>query len=210
MSTWKTVVTCGAVRSRLSTMCAAIRRRMGVCGTRCTPSSIDSGMTEAATGAAPPGAAASTSSTVMRPPSPLPWIVSALRPRSASRRRTAGLSGPAACDAPGDRRAGFAATLAAATGARVAGGVSAAGVPACRRASSAPGATSVPSGATISASTPSAGAGTSTVTLSVSISTSGSSRLAASPTAFSQRWTCDRVPSTWSAGSTTSMRPLIG
>src|SRR5262245_8301222 len=37
-------------------------------------------------------ARASTSSTVMRPPSPVPWINAASRPRSARRRVTAGLN----------------------------------------------------------------------------------------------------------------------
>ena len=54
-------------------------------------------------------------------------------------------------------------------------------------------------------STPPAGAGISIVTLSVSSSISGSFSTTASPTDFSQRWTCERVPSVCSLGARISM-----
>ena len=79
-------------------MWAAMRRRIGVCGTFRIPASTATGSRAGACAiavdAATFGAAASTSSTVIRPPSPLPVIWSAPRPRSANKRRTAGLNEP--------------------------------------------------------------------------------------------------------------------
>jgi hypothetical protein len=77
--------------------------------------------------------------------------------------------------------------------------------PASMRPSNSPGAISSCSCLRISASTPAAGAGISIVTLSVSSSISGSFSTTASPTDFSQRWTCDRVPSVCSLGARISM-----
>src|ERR1700687_4205314 len=77
------------------------------------------------------------------------------------------------------------------------------------RPSSSPGAISSCSCFKISRKTPEAGAATSTVTLSVSISISGSFSVTASPGCFSQRNSCERVPSVCSAGALTSIGVLI-
>ena len=155
------------------------------------------------------GDAASTSSTVMRPPAPVPAhlrrVEAVLRQQTTHRRaqlrrrrRGARLQPPRSA-----RRARCAPWRARVRGADSPRGTCAAGR--CARAH--PPARSPPARClTISRSTPVPGAATSTVTLSVSISISGSCSLTASPTALSQRSTCERVPSVCSAGARMSRR----
>src|SRR6185437_5602256 len=97
-----------------------------------------------------------------------------------------------------DRPAGAAAG-AADTRAGAADAPAAAAIPILPRIS--PGATSSCSCFNISVSTPAPGEATSTVTLSVSSSMSGSCSATGSPTAFSQRSTCERVPSSCPEGA---------
>src|ERR1700730_416552 len=196
-----------------------MRLRTAVCGTRWILLTASAPVPGAAALAgacrrrsgALPGAVRSTSSTVMRPARPLPRTADGSSPRSLSRRRTAGLNPPAAAGARGSLcpAIGLAPDAGAATAA-VGAWASAADVPASMRPSSSPGTISACSCLMISRSTPVAGEATSTVTLSVSISMSGSFSATLSPTCFSQRRTCERVPSVCSAGALISTALLMG
>ena len=138
----------------------------------------------------------------------------ASRPCSASSRRTAGLSG--AASRPGTRRAARMPRAAAGRAIRTAAALSAAaagvthrrarrrsgGRPRLRAARAAPRVRSPPARASGSRAAPrQPGDATSTVTLSVSISMSGSFSSTLSPTCFSHRRICERVPSVCSAGA---------
>src|SRR5882672_2866055 len=200
-----------------------MRLRTAVCGTRWLLLSASAAAPGGATLAgacrrrsgALPGAARSTSSTVMRPAGPVPRIADGSTPRSLSRRRTAGLNPPAAAGArvPLCTATGLALAAAGAVAAAAAPGAwasAAAAVPVSMRPSSSPGAFSSCSCLMISRSTPVPGEATSTVTLSVSISMSGSFSATLSPTCFSHRRICERVPSVCSAGALISTPLLMG
>ena len=174
-----------------------------------------------------------TSSRVMRPPGPVPMMVSGSRPCSATRRRTTGESNrvslPAAAAGAGGAGAtgagagagsgagaagagaGSGASAAAGSGAGAAGAaVGGAGAGAAAptlsptTAITVPTSTVSPSATRISTSTPATGEGTSVSTLSVETSNNGSSAATASPT-FLNHWVM--VPSVTvspSCGSVTS------
>src|SRR6185437_14238560 len=179
------------------------------------PSISNRAADDAAAGADDPGtdregAATSriTSPTVMRPPSPVPRTDAESSEWSAKSQRTAGLNGRAAAlpeatgacgPAPVASGAGEWPGIAPRRPSPAAVAPPAAASPMRPRIS--PGATSSCSCFRISVSTPAPGEATSTVTLSVSSSMSGSCSDTASPTAFSQRSTCDRVPSSCPEGA---------
>ena len=145
----------------------------------------------------------STSSTVMRPPAPR---AANRRPRRA-RAPTAGVAPPGCCDRRTvqsacarqrrgrlHRRSQARAQLRCAGAAPLAAALRIRRPPECGRAARPARSRPAPASG-FPRSTPPAGAGISIVTLSVSSSISGSFSATASPTDFSQRCTCERVPS---------------
>src|SRR6266403_1446686 len=212
---------------------SAMRRRMGLIGTRSSPSArgadgVGAAGTSIRTGRALRSRYASTSSLVSRPPLPDAGTRVGSRSCSARRRRTAGLSGPtaraaegvasasagASC-AAGAAGAGFGASSGATGGGFTAGsggagaGFGAAGAAArappssSMRATSSPTATFSPAGFTMR-STPARSAGSSMLALSVSSSSRTSSGLTASPSCFAQRTMTPSVTDSPSVGMRTS------
>src|SRR6266480_2554808 len=212
---------------------SAIRRRIGLSGTRSSPSAraadgCGAAGTSIRTGRALRSRYASTSSFVSRPPLPDAGTRVGSRSCSARRRRTAGLSGPtaraaegvasasagASC-AAGAAGAGFGAGSGAAGGGFTAGsggagaGFAAAGAAArappssSMRATSSPTTTFSPAGFTMR-STPARSAGSSMLALSVSSSSRTSSGLTASPSCFAQRTMTPSVTDSPSVGMRTS------
>src|SRR5436309_3325059 len=208
---------------------SAIRRRMGLIGTRSSPSTraadgVGAAGTSIRTGRALRSRYASTSSLVSRPPLPDAGTRVGSRSCSARRRRTAGLSGPTARAAEGVASASAGASCAAgaagagfgaAGGGFTAGsggagaGFAAAGAAArappssSMRATSSPTATFSPAGFTMR-STPARSAGSSMLALSVSSSSRTSSGLTASPSCFAQRTMTPSVTDSPSVGMRTS------
>src|SRR5437899_4924382 len=212
---------------------SAIRRRMGLIGTRSSPSTrgadgFGAAGTSIRTGRALRSRYASTSSLVSRPPLPEAGTRVGSRSCSARRRRTAGLSGPtaraaegvasasagASC-AAGTAGAGFGASSGPAAGGLAAAprgsgaGFAAAGAAArappssSMRATSSPTTTFSPAGFTMR-STPARSAGSSMLALSVSSSSRTSSGLTASPSCFAQRTMTPSVTDSPSVGMRTS------
>src|SRR5881296_3354815 len=226
------VVRIAAVRCAC-TRRSAMRRRMGLIGTRSSPSArgadgVGAAGTSMRTGRALRSRYASTSSLVSRPPLPDAGTRVGSRSCSARRRRTAGLSGPtaraaegvasasagASC-AAGAAGAGFGASSGATGGGFTAGsggagaGFGAAGAAArappssSMRATSSPTTTFSPAGFTMR-STPARSAGSSMLALSVSSSSRTSSGLTASPSCFAQRTMTPSVTDSPSVGMRTS------
>src|SRR6266849_3023626 len=206
---------------------SAIRRRMGLIGTRSSPSTraadgCGAAGTSMRTGRALRSRYASTSSLVSRPPLPDAGTRVGSRSCSARRRRTAGLSGPtaramagvASASAGASRAAG---ALGAALGASGSGGFggssggaafagAAARAPppsSSMRATSSPTSTFSPAALTMR-STPARSAGSSMLALSVSSSSSTSSGLTVSPSCFAQRTMTPSVTDSPSVGMRTS------
>src|SRR6266478_3652867 len=205
---------------------SAMRRRMGLIGTRSSPSTrgadgFGAAGTSIRTGRALRSRYASTSSLVSRPPLPEAGTRVGSRSCSARRRRTAGLSGPtarAAADAAsasaGARRAAGAAGAGFGAGSGAAGdgsgaagggfGAAARAPPSSSmRATSSPTTTFSPAGFTMR-STPARSAGSSMLALSVSSSSRTSSGLTASPSCFAQRTMTPSVTDSPSVGMRTS------
>src|SRR5438309_3233056 len=199
---------------------SAIRRRIGLSGTRSSPSAraadgFGAAGTSIRTGRALRSRYASTSSLVSRPPLPEAGTRVGSRSCSARRRRTAGLSGPtpraatsasasagARC-AAGAAGAGFGASGAAGAGFGAAGAAARAPPSSSMRATSSPTATFSPAGFTMR-STPARSAGSSMLALSVSSSSRTSSGLTASPSCFAQRTMTPSVTDSPSVGMRTS------
>src|SRR5436309_3520547 len=199
---------------------SAMRRRIGLIATRSSPSArvadgCGAGGTSMRTGRALRSRYASTSSLVSRPPLPEAGTRVGSRSCSASRRRTAGLSGPparvaagsASASAGASRRAGAAGAGFCPSGAAGGGApASAAARPppsASIRATSSPTATFSPAAFTMR-STPARSAGSSMLALSVSSSSRMSSGLTASPSCFAQRTMTPSVTDSPSVGMRTS------
>src|SRR5213593_3770390 len=201
---------------------SAIRRRIGLSGTRSSPSAraadgFGAAGTSIRTGRALRSRYASTSSLVSRPPLPEAGTRVGSRSCSARRRRTAGLSGPtarAAADAAsasaGARRAAGAAGAGFGAGSGAAGaGFGAAGAAArappssSMRATSSPTTTFSPAAFTMR-NTPARSAGSSMLALSVSSSSRTSSGFTASPSCFAQRTMTPSVTDSPSVGMRTS------
>src|SRR2546428_5954237 len=215
------VVRIAAVRCAC-TRRSAIRRRMGLIGTRSSPSArgadgVGAAGTSIRTGRALRSRYASTSSFVSRPPLPDAGTRVGSRSCSARRRRTAGLSGPTARAAEGVASASAGASCAAgAAGAGFGAGSGAAGAgfgaagaaarappSSSMAATSSPTATFSPAGFTMR-STPARSAGSSMLALSVSSSSRTSSGLTASPSCFAQRTMTPSVTDSPSVGMRTS------
>src|SRR5436190_7525550 len=200
---------------------SAIRRRIGLSGTRSSPSAraadgCGAAGTSIRTGRALRSRYASTSSLVSRPPLPEAGTRVGSRSCSARRRRTAGLSGPTpraatgsasasagARGAAGMAGAGFGVSGAAGAGFGAAGAAARAPPSSSMRATSSPTATFSPAAFTMR-STPARSAGSSMLALSVSSSSRMSSGLTASPSCFAQRTMTPSVTDSPSVGMRTS------
>src|SRR5438552_2522846 len=203
---------------------SAIRRRIGLSGTRSSPSAraadgFGAAGTSIRTGRALRSRYASTSSLVSRPPLPEAGTSVGSRSCSARRRRTAGLSGPTARAATGSASAsarasgaagaagtggtGFGASGAAGACLGAAGAAARAPPSSSMRATSSPTATFSPAAFTMR-STPARSAGSSMLALSVSSSSRMSSGLTASPSCFAQRTMTPSVTDSPSVGMRTS------
>src|SRR5437899_11188130 len=223
MSISLNVVRIAAVRCAW-TRRSAIRRRMGLIGTRSSPSTrgadgFGAAGTSIRTGRALRSRYASTSSLVSRPPLPEAGTRVGSRSCSARRRRTAGLSGPTARAATGSASAsarasgaagaagtggtGFGASGAAGACLGAAGAAARAPPSSSMRATSSPTATFSPAAFTMR-STPARSAGSSMLALSVSSSSRMSSGLTASPSCFAQRTMTPSVTDSPSVGMRTS------
>src|SRR5256886_13517206 len=203
---------------------SAIRRRIGLGGTRSSPwaraaDGCGAAGTSIRTGRALRSRYASTSSLVSRPPLPEAGTRVGSRSCSARRRRTAGLSGPTpraatgsasasagACGAAGmagTGGAGFGAGSGTGAGGFGAGAAARAPPSSSMRATSSPTATFSPAAFTMR-STPARSAGSSMLALSVSSSSRMSSGLTASPSCFAQRTMTPSVTDSPSVGMRTS------
>src|SRR5213083_460734 len=190
---------------------SAIRRRIGLSGTRSSPSAraadgFGAAGTSIRTGRALRSRYASTSSLVSRPPLPEAGTRVGSRSCSARRRRTAGLSGPTPRAATGSASASAGARCAsgaAGAGFGAAGAAARAPPSSSMRATSSPTATFSPAAFTMR-STPARSAGSSMLALSVSSSSRMSSGLTASPSCFAQRTMTPSVTDSPSAGMRTS------
>src|SRR5881296_3981270 len=220
MSISLNVVRIAAVRCAW-TRRSAIRRRIGLSGTRSSPSAraadgFGAAGTSIRTGRALRSRYASTSSLVSRPPLPEAGTRVGSRSCSARRRRTAGLSGPTPRAATGSASAsagarcaagaagvGFGASGAAGAGFGAAGAAARAPPSSSMRATSSPTATFSPAAFTMR-STPARSAGSSMLALSVSSSSRMSSGLTASPSCFAQRTMTPSVTDSPSVGMRTS------